>query len=202
MDSREHPSNHSAAQDQLLEHEYDGIREYDNPIPGWWHWLFVFTIVFSVVYFMYYHIGTISSTIHDDWQAQQVAEFQRIFGTLGELQPDQATILRMMKNPQMMAVAQGIFVGNCAACHGRDGGGITGPNLTDDNYKNIRTIEDLYTVITKGAANGAMPAWEQRLLPNERIILASYVASLRGTTPANPRPVEGSRIDAWPEIAE
>lgn len=202
MDSREHSSNRNAAQDQLLEHEYDGIREYDNPIPGWWHWLFVLSIVFSVVYFMYYHIGTISSTIHDDWQAQQVAEFQRIFGTLGELQPDQATILRMMKNPQMMAVAQGIFVGNCAACHGRDGGGITGPNLTDDNYKNIRTIEDLYTVITKGAANGAMPAWEQRLLPNERIILASYVASLRGTTPANPRPVEGSRIDAWPEIAE
>lgn len=186
--------------DQILNHEYDGIREYDNPTPGWWNWLFAITVVFSVAYWAWYHIGTESSTIQQDWEMRQVAEYQKIFGKLGVLQPDEPTVQRMMADPQMLAVARGIFIGNCAACHGRDGGGINGPNLTDDTYKNVRVLGDFYNVISKGANNGAMPAWENRLSANERIILAAYAASLRGTSPASPKAPEGDiHPPPWPK---
>lgn len=182
----------------LLDHEYDGIAEYDNPIPGWWNWLFAASVCFAVLYFMYFHIGTISSTIEEDWQQAQLAEFKRVFGKLGELKPDRDTILRMKDDRQMMAIARGIFIGNCAACHAKDGGGINGVNLTDDSYKNIHDVEDFFQVISKGANNGAMPAWENRLPSNERIIMAAYAMSLRGTTPATAKPPEGSAIPPFP----
>jgi cytochrome c oxidase cbb3-type subunit III len=191
--------NRDRQQNHLLDHEYDGIREYDNPTPGWWNWFFGLAVMFSLVYWAWYHVGTESNTIHQNWDTAQVAEFKKVFGTLGTLAPDEATIVSMMHDEQMMAVARGIFHGNCAACHGRDGGGITGPNMTDDRYKNVRTVEDFYSVITRGAASGAMPAWENRLSANERIILAAFVASLRGTTPANPRSAEGDSMPGpWP----
>ncbi len=185
--------------DQVLNHEYDGIREYDNPTPGWWNWLFALSVVFSVVYWAWYHIGTESTSIHQHWESAQVAEFQKIFGAIGTLEPDEPTILKMMEDPQMMAVARGIFIGNCAACHARDGGGITGVNLTDEQFKNVRSLGEFFTVISKGANNQAMPAWENRLSVNERVILAAYAASLRGTTPTSPRMPEGDiTLPPWP----
>ena len=185
---------------RVLNHEYDGIREYDNPTPGWWNWLFALSIIFSVAYWAWYHVSTESSTIQQDWEVAQVAEFRKIFGKLGTLQPDEPTIVRMMADPQMLQVARGIFASNCASCHARDGGGITGVNLTDDKYKNVRTLTDIYDVITKGANNQAMPTWESRLSANERIILAAFVASLRGTTPATPKAPEGDSIPPpWPK---
>lgn len=183
---------------ELLDHEYDGIREYDNPTPGWWHALFILSIVFAAFYAAFWHTSPIAWTNEEAWQSRQVAEYKRVFGAVGELKPDEATILSMISNKELMAVAQSIFLTNCVACHARDGGGINGVNLTDEHYKNAKNITDLYKVITAGAANGAMPAWSQRLSENERVILASYAASLRGTTPATPRAPEGEVIPSWP----
>lgn len=182
----------------LMEHEYDGIREYDNPTPGWWHALFLASVVFSIGYTAWYHASPLSASVWDRWRAAEVEEFARIFGEIGDLEPDQPTIVKMMSDERMMAVAQGIFQGNCAACHAKDGGGINGVNLTDDSYKNVKSLPDVFSVITKGAANGAMPAWENMISTNERVILAAYVAALRGTEPAAARPAEGDVIPAWP----
>lgn len=191
---------HEQSHIDAMQHEYDGIREYDNPTPGWWNWLFALSVFFSLVYWAVYHFDPVARTIHAQWEDAQTAEFARIFGSIGELRPDAATIVRMMHDDRMMAVARGIFAGNCAACHARDGGGISGPNLTDEKYKNIRSLEDFFHVITKGANNQAMPAWENRLSENERIILAAYAASLRGTTPATPKLSEGDiSLPPWPE---
>lgn len=181
----------------LMDHEYDGIREFDNPTPGWWHVLFLASVVFSVCYTAWYHVSPLSESIWDKWRVAEVDEFARIFGEIGDLEGDAPTIARMMKDEQMMAVAQGIFQGNCAACHAKDGGGINGVNLTDNHYKNVKGLADLFTVITKGAANGAMPSWENMISRNERVILAAYVANLRGTTPAAARAPEGEEIPAW-----
>jgi cytochrome c oxidase cbb3-type subunit 3 len=193
----------TALRDREMAHEYDGIREFDNPTPGWWHGIFFLTMLFSIIYFAFWEISTESWSIHDAWEAHQVAEYRRIFGAMGELAPDEPTILRMSANPQMLAVAEGIFRTNCAACHARDGGakGLTGVNLTDDSYKNVKRVGDLITVINKGANNGAMPAWQNRLSGNQRVILAGYVASLRGkNTPG--KPPEGEAIPAWPPVPQ
>lgn len=192
----------TSTRDKLLDHEYDGIVEYDNPTPAWWHALFLASIVFSALYFAFFEFSPIAPTIHDRWRASQVAEFKRIFGAIGELKPDEPTILAMMEKPDMMAVAQGIFEGNCVACHAKDGGGGVGVNLTDDHYKNITKLTDFLNVLAKGAGNGAMPAWENRLSLNERIITAAYLATLRGTKPSNPKGPEGEIIAPWPKPAD
>lgn len=188
-------------QDPLTSHEYDGIREYDNPTPGWWHWIFAGSVVFSVFYVLFWHGSVFGWSVEEAWEADQRAEFQRIFGEVGELGHDRASILAQMENPKFMAIAKATFIGNCAACHARDGGGDIGVNLTDDSYKNVETVEDLFRVITDGANSGAMPSWQNRLSNNERVILASYVAALRGTTPASAKPAEGKVIPPWP-VAE
>lgn len=188
--------------ENLLTHEYDGIREYDNPTPGWWHMLFLASIVFSLMYFLYYQASSESPTVEGDWHAAKVAETRRVFGSVGELAADEATIQKMRGNKNLLEVAHGIFVGNCAQCHANDGGGKdqSGVNLTDDSYKNVRRVQDIYGIITTGAGGQAMPAWENRLSQNERVILAAYVANLRGTKPASPKAPEGQPIDPWPEI--
>ena len=152
----------------------------------------------SVWYFTFYEFSPMAPTPIGDWEADQTAEFKKIFGTLGELRGDETTILKMTQDGKMMQVAAGIFAGNCTACHGKDGGGINGVNLTDNHYKNVKQLSDLYTVITNGAANGAMPRWEQRLSNNERVVVAAYASTLRGKFVPG-RTAEGVEIPAWPK---
>ncbi len=182
---------------QLTEHDYDGIREYDNPTPGWWHAIFLASVVFSWFYFMFYEFSPMSSSERDIWSKTQVAEYKRLFGTLGDLKNDEATILKLQGMPDMMQVALGMFETNCAQCHAKTGGGINGVNLTDDHYKNVKKLTDVYAVITAGAANGAMPAWRTNFSENERVLLAAYVASMRGLDVVGRGP-EGEQIAPWP----
>ncbi len=188
----------------LVGHEYDGIREFDNPTPGWWHAIFIGTVVFAVLYFVFFEFSPMAWTPQSTWESRQVAYYQEIFGQIGELEPDEKTIVEMMHNDKMLAVARGIFGGACAACHGKDAGGLpaSGVNLTDEQYKNVKQLTDIYATITKGAAAGAMPSWENRLGENERIILAAYVASLRGTNTPGGQPPAGETIPPWPKQAE
>ncbi len=189
----------SKASRGLMDHEYDGIQEFDNPTPGWWHAIFLGSCVFAVFYFFWYHMSPLSTSIQKDWQNQQLAEYKKMFGTM-ELKPDLETLQKMRGDQKMMAVAQGIFESNCAACHARDGGGINGLNLTDDSYKNIKVMTDIFSVITAGANNGAMPTWSAKLTQNERVVVAAYVANLRGTTPSRPRAPDPAEkpLDPWP----
>jgi cytochrome c oxidase cbb3-type subunit 3 len=189
----------SSSSEQLTGHEYDGIREYDNPTPGWWHLIFAATIVFSICYLLFWHLSIAGWTIQESWEGDQQAEFARIFGAVGQLKPDEPTILKQMNDPKFMAIAKATFQGNCTACHARDGGGGVGVNLCDESYKNVKNVEDIYRVITEGANAGAMPSWKSRLSNNERVIVAAYVASLRGTTPAVPKAAEGVPIPPWPK---
>lgn len=184
----------------VLEHEYDGIREYDNPTPGWWHLIFLLTVVFAGMYVTFWHFSPHSWTVEDSWREAQTEDYRKVFGAVGDLKPDEATILAMMANPKMMDVARSTFQGTCAVCHGKDGGGINGVNLTDDTYKNVKTLGDVFTTITKGANLGAMPGWERSLSSNERVILTAYVASLRGKNVPGRAP-EGEKIAPWPVAA-
>jgi cytochrome c oxidase cbb3-type subunit III len=181
----------------LLEHEYDGIREYDNPTPGWWHTLFLASVLFAVVYYFFFTFSPLAWTPQSQLAAARTREFQIMFAEVGELEPDQPTILKMMVDPKWLAVANGIFATNCTSCHGANGEGLVGPNMTDDSYKNLKVLTDIPNVIRDGAANGAMPAWGNRLNPNEIVLLAGYVASLRGQNLPGRAP-EGQVIAPWP----
>ena len=185
--------------DQLLgDHRYDGIQEYDNPTPGWWHLLFFSTILFSIGYFVVYEMGDALPTIQDVAQADENAANEKIFGGLGDLQPDEPTILTLMSEPRWIAVGQSIFKANCSSCHGPDGqGNDIGVNLTDDVYKNIKALPDFARVIREGANNLAMPAWKGRLSDKQIVLMAAYAASLRGKNLPGRKP-EGEVIPPWP----
>ncbi|GIW99148.1 MAG: cytochrome CBB3 [Pirellulaceae bacterium] len=182
----------------LTNHSYDGIQEYDNPLPGWWKWTFVGTAVFSVLYFMYYHLGAPGRSIYEQYD-RELAEVTRLqFQEIGELQPTEATILEYMGKENWLKIGEVVFKTHCASCHGRHGEGKVGPNLTDEFYKHVRKLEDIARVVQDGANAGAMPAWGNRLHVNEIVLVSAYVASLRGTNVSGGKSAEGNPIPAWP----
>jgi cytochrome c oxidase cbb3-type subunit 3 len=186
------------SRDSLQDHEFDGIQEYDNPTPGWWYLIFFGTFLFAVWYFLYYHMSTISTPVAVEYQDATAEDMKKRFADIGDLKPDAATVVRFMNEPGWLQFGASIFKTNCVSCHGANGQGQVGPNLTDDYYKNITKIEDIPHVIANGAANGAMPAWKTRMHPNEIVLVASYVASLRGKNLPGPRGHEGTEIPPWP----
>lgn len=195
-------SNHSGADGPKTEHAYDGIEEYDNPLPGWWKWLFVATIGFAPLYVMYFHGGASGRSVEDVYNIALADNTRLQFAEIGDLEPDSATIVSYMHQPSWVKVGQSVFRANCISCHGKEGEGQVGPNLTDQVYKNVKKIEDIAMVINNGAGGGAMPKWSNRLHPNEVVLVSAYVASLRGKELTSARPPEGNEIAPWPEHTE
>ncbi len=185
------------AEPKILDHNYDGIREYDNPMPFWWSALFWGTIIFSVPYFVYYHVG-VGPSLNDNLEVE-VGEFvEAQSAALGDIKPDAATILTLVqKDAKLKTGASVMFRSNCATCHGPEGGGRTGPNMTDDSYINIKKPEDFFRVIRDGVAGKGMPEWRKRFSEPQLVLLASYVASLRGTKPAEAKEAQGVPVPPW-----
>jgi cytochrome c oxidase cbb3-type subunit 3 len=177
--------------DRLLAHEYDGIEEYDNPLPGWWVWIFWATIAFSLGYWLYYQIGPGPSVIAQyDADVRVAAERQaKLAPSAGAASDD--VILVLTKNPQAMASAKEIFTARCLACHGPQGQGLVGPNLTDDYWMHGRRATEILRTISEGVPEKGMVPWRDQLKPEELQMITAYVLSLAGTNPPNPKPPQG-----------
>lgn len=186
--------------DPLTGHVYDGIQEFDNPMPGWWKMLFWASIVFCIPYLMYFHLGVESRTMAGRYEIEVARNMEVRFGEIGELPADEETLLTYMGKPDWVAYGKSVFAGNCSSCHAADGGGLNGPNLCDEAYKNVKEVADIIKIVQAGAGNGAMPAWQGRLVNNDIVLVSAYVASLRGSNPANPKPPLGNPIPEWPPI--
>ena len=195
-DSKQLPE--GAPDDPLTGHDYDGIQEYDNPLPGWWKWLFIASIVFAPPYFFWYHNGVEGRSASDRFDRAMAANLQLQFAEIGELTANRENVVKFLHEDSWLQIGKAVFRSNCVSCHGKEGGGLVGPNLCDDSYKNVKDIGDILTVLQKGANAGAMPAWNNRLSTNELVLVASYVASLRGSNPAVAEAAEGRVIDPWP----
>lgn len=173
----------------LLDHEYDGIQELDNKLPRWWVWLFNLSIVFAVLYFGYYHVlgkGLLmvgqyeqEMRIGDQIKARAVLEFEN---SMASLQPETA--------PQVLAEGKATFDQLCAPCHRADGGGLVGPNLTDDYWIHGSQFADNLKIIWEGVPSKGMVSWKGVLKPGTIHAVGSYIYTLRGTQPPNPKPRE------------
>jgi cytochrome c oxidase cbb3-type subunit III len=189
----------STNRDPSLGHSYDGIQEYDNPLPGWWKNLFWLTLILAPAYIVYFHSGTPGRSIAEQYVDSVSENTRKQYAEIGELSGDEATMVKYLSEPKWVGVGQAIFKANCVSCHASDGGGNVGPNLCDDNYKHIKKLPDILKVINEGLAGGAMPAWGNRFShKNDAVLVAIYVASMRGTKPLNPKAPDGSPIDPWP----
>jgi len=182
---------------ELMAHEYDGIREYDNPTPGWWHAIFLATILLCLPYIAVYHMSPLPWSPQARYETAVAEHFRRQFAKFGDLQGDGATIAGLAASPEYMNAVSATFISKCASCHGKNGEGLVGPNLTDDHYKNVKSLADLYNVISEGVVAKGMPAWKIQIPQVERVLLAAYVATLRGTD-APGRAPEGDVIPPFP----
>jgi cytochrome c oxidase cbb3-type subunit III len=181
--------------DRLLPHAQDGIEEYDNPLPGWWVWIFWATIIFSLGYWVYYQLGPGPSvTAQYETEMREAAARQPATPAAGAVS-DQ-TILALQKSAAALANGKAIFASRCVPCHGDRGQGIVGPNLTDDYWLHGGRPSDIYHTITEGVPEKGMVPWKTQLSPEEITSVAAFVLSLRGTNPPNPKPPEGQKVAA------
>jgi cytochrome c oxidase cbb3-type subunit 3 len=178
--------------DRLLDHEYDGIEEYDNPLPGWWSWIFVATIVFSLGYWLYYQIGPGLSDIalYDD-EVRVAAEHQARLAPPPGASVSEESLRALARDARAVAGGREIFATRCMPCHGPEGQGVVGPNLTDDYWIHGRTLVEIRRTISEGVPEKGMVPWRDQLKPDEISGLAAYVSTLAGTKPANPKAPEG-----------
>ena len=186
---------HDAA---LLEHEYDGIREYDNPLPSWWVRLFWASFVFSIGYVFHYHLSDNGTSVARGY-AQEMAQAreQRARAMLAEAVSESA-LEEIMNDPALIADAKPLFAERCAVCHADKGQGLIGPNLTDDYWLHgSGSLMDVYKAVRDGFPEKGMPAWGMQLTPFEQRKLAALVGSLRGRNLPG-KPAEGTPIAKAP----
>ena len=183
-------------QDILLDHDYDGIHELDNHLPPWWKYLFYFTIAFGVVYIVSYHVLEISPLQVEEYN-MELAEAERqsairSASMAGEEGVDEADIV-FSDNPEDLASGEKVFQMQCAACHRPDGGGSIGPNLTDEFWLHGGSMSDIYRTIKVGVPDKGMISWEASLSATQMRDVSSYIITLQGTNPENPKAEQGDK---------
>lgn len=177
--------------DVLLDHDYDGIKELDNALPPWWKYGFYITIAVAVVYVFNFHVFGIGKNPEQEYAAE-MAEGKRV-----EEAYKARTKNLVDENNVVMADATGIAEGaklfkqSCVACHGANGEGGIGPNLTDEYWIHGGSMNNIYKTIKVGYPDKGMQAWESMFSPVQMKDLSSYVKSLQGTKPANAKAPQG-----------
>lgn len=192
-------------ENELTDHNYDGIQEYDNPMPAWWSWIFVGTIAWSIAYVAWYHVNPFMPTLPQRHDIAQARALDKQFGEIRQIPLSDDKIVMIMQEDFWLEQGAAIFGSSCAICHGSQGQGLVGPNLTDDLYKSVASLTDIVAVIRDGAGNGAMPPQANVLNPSEIELVAAYTASIRGRNLPTPETVNpaliGEPIAPWPTAA-
>ncbi len=175
----------------LLDHDYDGIRELDNKLPRWWVWLFNLTIIFGVVYFGYYHVLGKGNLMAAQYRAEMKVGDQIKLKAVKDFEDSMAS-LKPSADPAVLAEGKETFLKMCAPCHRPDAGGLVGPNLTDDYWIHGSNFVDNLKVIWNGVPSKGMVTWKGTLKPSTIHAVGSYIYTLRGTHPPNPKPPENT----------
>ncbi len=176
----------------VLHHDYDGIKELDNTLPPWWVYLFYGTIIFGAIYLVRFEImdGDNQETELKKEMVQAKIDVAQYMKTAPDLM-DESKVTLLTDAPSL-AEGKAIFTTNCVACHRADAGGQIGPNLTDDQWILGGGIKNLFHTLENGGRDGkGMISWKGTLKPKEMQKVASYVLSLKGSNPVNPKAPEG-----------
>jgi cytochrome c oxidase cbb3-type subunit 3 len=179
-----------------LGHDYDGIGELDNPTPPWWQWGFVLSVVFAVVYLWVYFVSHSAPNQIKELELANVKAEEQIKTYLASSanKIDENTVT-LLEDATEIAAGKKIFTSSCAPCHGSEGGGVVGPNLTDNYWLHGGTIHDIFKTIKNGVPEKGMKSWKDDFTPKQIAQLASFIISLKGTNPANPKEPQGDLIE-------
>ena len=181
----------SKEEDKLLDHSYDGIQEFDNPMPTWWVGLFVLTIIWAVVYLFYYDITGIGETQLEEYHSELAAAEQKYGG--GDSGSEAEIEIALMSSAEDIAEGEKIYKMNCASCHGQTGEGGVGPNLGDKFWKHGGDFKSIANTIIRGVPEKGMIAWEPILKTKKIVQVTAYIdQKLRNTNPPNGKEPEGA----------
>jgi len=195
------PEQSTNQHDELTSHNYDGIQEYDNPIPGWWHMIFLGSIVFAFLYVFVFQMTSLVPNRIESYDHKVAVAEEAQFGELRQMPMDEIKLRTIVGNPKWLETGKSIFKGTCVVCHGPDGQGIQGLglNLTDENYLFVKDMMGFVEIIKNGTPSKKMPPQNQ-LNTNEIAMVAAYVSTLRGENlPGPPGTDRGETIPAFPD---
>jgi len=192
--------NNDGYADVLLEHDADGIQEYDNPSPPWLIYLFYGTIVFAFAYVIYYGFNRGPSAqeaflLESKQLEKQWADY---YAKNPIVPPTTEELVAAAQNPQALEEGKAQFAKTCAACHGDNAQGLIGPNLTDDRWLHGGKMTDVYSTIVTGVAGKGMPPWGRALAPAKITAVTAYIRSIHGSNPANPKAPQGEQVAPEP----
>lgn len=176
----------------LLDHDYDGIKELDNNLPPWWKYGFYLTILVGIVYLINYHVIKTSPLQAEEYTLAmkkaeaEVAEFMKTSAN----NVDENTV-KLLTEASDLAAGKDIFLSTCSACHGKLGEGTVGPNLTDDYWLHSGSVKEIFKTIKYGYPDKGMKSWKDDYSPIQIAQVTSYIKSLRGTNPPNPKDKQG-----------
>lgn len=194
-----------AEQEKLMsDHSYDGITELDNFMPPWLQWVFVGSIVVAAVYFVNYTVLGYGLTgveeYEEELRIEAIAAEARMATMVASIDETNVTV---DESSAGLGAGKSIFETNCAACHAADGGGGVGPNLTDTYWLHGGDIKDIFTVVKYGVVAKGMVPWEDLLTPQEIQQVSSYILSLQGSSPVNPKEPQGDLYspEAAPDLS-
>ncbi len=167
-------------------HECDGIQEQDNKLPQWWVMLFKVTIVFAVIYLLWFHVlgfGKLSAEKYEDEVSRaEAAQAARQAAALANMDLTMPSL-----EAAVLSEGSELYSTYCASCHHSTGRGLIGPNLTDNAWIHGAEFADSMYVIENGVLEKGMQAWKSMLSLRQRHAVASYIYSLRGSNPPEPR---------------
>jgi cytochrome c oxidase cbb3-type subunit 3 len=177
--------------DVVRGHDFDGIQEFDNRLPNWWLWTFYLACIFSVGYWIHYHVlGT---------GALPPAELARSIQEEGKraLQMTPEALAALAADADAVGRGKDVFVTQCVACHRQDGGGVPalGPNLTDKFWIHGGRPDQIYHTVVNGVPGKAMVPWGPALGATKCQEVTAYVLTLRNTNVGNGKPPEGHPED-------
>lgn len=176
----------------LEDHDYDGIRELDNPLPPWWLYLFYGTLIFGVVYMIQYHVLD-GQNQYQEFEYKMAVATQEVEAYQSQL-PEQQDLVAS-QDDSVLVQGKKIYDLYCKVCHRPDGGGSIGPNLTDNFWIMGGDINSVYATIENGGRPGkGMVAWKNSLNATQIEQVSNYVMTLVGTNPSNPKAPEGEEV--------
>ncbi|MEN7546404.1 cbb3-type cytochrome c oxidase N-terminal domain-containing protein [Rapidithrix thailandica] len=178
----------------MLDHAYDGIKELDNDLPPWWKYGFYVTIVFSVVYLFIFHYGSTDPVSVGEFKTEMAIAEAEVQAYLAKAESSiNENNVELISEEAGISAGKKIYDQNCKVCHGGAGEGGVGPNLTDEYWLHGGSVNDVFKTVKYGVKEKGMLPWQDKLKPKQIQEVSSFILTLQGTNPPNPKAPQGDK---------
>jgi cytochrome c oxidase cbb3-type subunit III len=180
-----------------LKEDFDGITELDNPPPPWFMFIFYSTVLFAGIYLVRYTWLNYGMSQNEEYKTEYAAYTAQKDAMKAKMADNvDENNVTVEKDKAKLAAIASLFTSKCGTCHGENGQGINGPNLTDEYWIHGNSVKDIFKTIKYGVLDKGMLAWkDQNMSPANMRLLTSYILSLQGSKPAGAKAEQGEKLE-------